>query len=134
MPEPSAKPEREKAKAYPYVLLSPGPEGLTYQFLGQFDGRSPEQAVEAALAAGGYISVRELEGGKLALGVIAIPASKWYVVQGDGEPKVDWSFSRVEDPAEGEGAEEAERMDAPPKPPVEAPDLAETDEEGLKRL
>jgi hypothetical protein len=129
-----AKPEREKAKAYPYVLLSPQADGLSYQFLGQFDGRSPEQAVEAALAIGGYISVRELEEGKLALGVIAIPASKWYVVQGDGEPRVDWSFSRVEDPSEGEGAEEGERVDVPPKPPAEAPDLAETDEQGLKRL
>lgn len=128
--DPTPEPEKPAAKTYAYILLSPQLDGLSYQFLGEFPGRSPEQAVEAAAAAGGVISVTENEGG-LALGVIAIPASKWYVVEGEGERRVDWKFTR----GGGDTGNEAEPAGEPPAAPPAPPDLDPIDPEtGLKRL
>lgn len=114
-----------KTKTYPYIVLIPSlaAEGITYRLAGEFEGRAPEQAVEAALE-DNAVPIAEGEDG-LTLGVVAVPASKWYVVEGEGERRVDWKLTR----GGGDTGSGAEPTETPTPPPV-----AETDEEGLKVL
>lgn len=120
-----------ETKLYPYVILRPAENAVDFRFLGQFDGRSPEQAVEAALLAGAIPSdtVPPLAGG-----VIAVPASKWYAVDFKGTQRVDYEFTRAGEPEEdGEEPAAAEPAD-PPADPGGPPDTSPVGPDGLKRL
>jgi len=112
--------EESKTKVYPYVVLTPLENGIDFRLAGQFDGRSPEQAVEA------YLAAFDPAQPPLKGGVIAVPASKWYVVEWEGTPRVDFEFKRPdpeEAPAEaGETPEPAPAEPAPAEPAAVPPE------------